>query len=69
MAWAPDGRVTASYQKNRLVPFGEYVPDRSLVSALANLRFVPRDAIVGHGPGILRTPAGPLGVMISYEVF
>jgi apolipoprotein N-acyltransferase len=51
------------------VPFGEYIPARSLVQHVANLSLVPRDAIAGHGPGLLSTPAGPLGVVISYEVF
>jgi apolipoprotein N-acyltransferase len=69
VAWAPDGQIVDTYVKNHLVPFGEYVPDRSLVERFFNLADVPYDAIPGHGPGILRTPAGPIGVMISYEVF
>ncbi|HWC10039.1 MAG TPA: apolipoprotein N-acyltransferase, partial [Acidimicrobiales bacterium] len=69
LAWAPDGRVVARYDKVRRVPFGEYVPGRELVDRLADLSAVPRDAIAGRGPGILRTGAGPLGVLISYEVF
>jgi len=40
-----------------------------VISHLADLSAVPRDAIAGRGPGVLVTPAGPLGVMISYEVF
>jgi apolipoprotein N-acyltransferase len=69
VAWAPDGRIVGSYEKNHRVPFGEYVPDRALVRRFFNLNDVPLDAVPGHGPGILRTPAGMLGVMISYEVF
>jgi apolipoprotein N-acyltransferase len=69
VAWGPDGRVVGSYRKNHLVPFGEYVPARGLIQRFFNLQDVPRDAIAGHQPGILHTPAGPLGVMISYEVF
>lgn len=69
VAWAPDGDIVARYDKVHRVPFGEYVPWRGLLSHLVNLSAVPRDAIPGHGPGLLRTPAGPLGVMISYEVF
>src|SRR5262249_57705350 len=69
VAWGPDGRVVGSYTKNHLVPFGEYVPARGLIKRFFNLKDVPRDAIAGHEPGILHTPAGPLGVMISYQVF
>ncbi|HET9076581.1 MAG TPA: apolipoprotein N-acyltransferase [Acidimicrobiales bacterium] len=69
VAWGPHGTIRGRYVKNHLVPFGEYVPDRALVSKLFNVADVPRDAIAGHGPGFLRTPAGPLAVMISYEVF
>jgi apolipoprotein N-acyltransferase len=69
VAWGPDGRVVGRYTKNHLVPFGEYVPARGLIKRFFNLKDVPRDAVAGHEPGILHTPAGPLGVMISYEVF
>lgn len=69
VAWAPDGSRVARYDKVHRVPFGEYVPARSLVSRLADVSAVPRDAIAGRGPGVLSTPAGPLGVAISYEVF
>jgi len=69
VAWAPDGRVVARYDKVHRVPLCEYVPGRSFVRHLVNLDNIPRDAIAGRGPGLLRTPAGPLGVVISFEVF
>jgi apolipoprotein N-acyltransferase len=69
VAWAPDGSVVARYEKVHRVPFGEYVPFRGLVSHLADLSAVPRDAVAGRGPGLLRSPAGTLGTIISYEVF
>jgi apolipoprotein N-acyltransferase len=69
VAWSAEGTIVARYDKVHRVPFGEYIPGRSLFQHLANLDLVPRDAIVGHGPGLLRTPAGPLAVVISYEVF
>jgi apolipoprotein N-acyltransferase len=69
VAWRPDGTVADTYEKNHLVPFGEYVPWRSFLNHFVSLNLVPRDAIAGNGPGILSTPVGRLGVMISYEVF
>lgn len=69
VAWGPDGRKLDRYDKVHLVPFGERIPLRSLVERVADVSAVPRDAIAGRGPGVLSTPAGRLGVMISYEVF
>ncbi|MGH9181898.1 MAG: apolipoprotein N-acyltransferase, partial [Acidimicrobiales bacterium] len=69
VAWGPTGEVVARYEKVHRVPFGEYIPGRAFFERLADLSDVPRDAIVGTGPGLLRTPAGGLGALISYEVF
>jgi apolipoprotein N-acyltransferase len=69
VAFSPTGAVTGSYEKVHRVPFGEYVPFRGFFSHLANLSSVPQDAIPGHSPGFLKTPAAPVGIMISYEVF
>ncbi|MCL4422039.1 MAG: apolipoprotein N-acyltransferase [Actinobacteria bacterium] len=69
VVWAPSGKVVASYEKVHRVPFGEYVPFRSIISHFANLSDIPRDAIPGTGTGMVQTPVGKLGIMISYEVF
>jgi apolipoprotein N-acyltransferase len=69
VAFGPRGRIVARFEKVHRVPFGEYVPDRAFFAHLANLSAVPLDAIPGHGDGVLHTPAGPIGTMISYEVF
>jgi apolipoprotein N-acyltransferase len=69
VAWGPDGRIVAIFEKVHRVPFGEYVPLRSLISHVANLSAVPLDAVPGHGTGLMRTPAGPVGTLVSFEVF
>jgi apolipoprotein N-acyltransferase len=68
-AWGPDGGVIERYEKNARVPFGEFIPFRSIVERLGDVSAVPRDARVGHGPGFIQTPAGDLGIVISWEVF
>jgi apolipoprotein N-acyltransferase len=69
VAWSPSGDIVGRYDKVHRVPFGEYVPGRALIRRVADLTVIPRDAIPGRGTGLLRTPAGPFGVVISYEVF
>lgn len=69
VVWGPSGHVVATYEKVHRVPFGEYVPLRGFFSHLATLSAVPKTAVPGHASGMVRTPAGPLGVMVSYEVF
>jgi apolipoprotein N-acyltransferase len=69
VVWGPDGRIVGTFEKVHRVPFGEYVPFRSFISHFANLSEVPTDAIPGHGTGLLRTPAAPLGTLVSFEVF
>ncbi|HXY28283.1 MAG TPA: apolipoprotein N-acyltransferase [Acidimicrobiales bacterium] len=69
VAWGPGGRLVGVFEKVHRVPFGEYVPYRSLVAHLASLSGVPLDAVPGHGTGLLRTPVGPLGLLVSFEIF
>ena len=68
---APDGTISSRYDKVRRVPFGEYMPLRSLLAALgAPTDLVPRDAVAGTGPAVLTLPSGlKVGVVISWEVF
>jgi apolipoprotein N-acyltransferase len=64
-----DGDIVDRVGKERRVPFGEYVPFRSLIEPFAPDALTSRDATVGHGVPVLDTSAGPLGVVISWEVF
>jgi apolipoprotein N-acyltransferase len=69
VAFSPGGALVARFEKVHRVPFGEYIPYRGFFKHLADLSSVPLDAIPGHGNGVLHTPAGPLGTLVSYEVF
>ena len=67
----PDARIRARYDKAHLVPYGEYLPMRPLLTPLGLARLVPGDLDFWPGPGprSLDLPGiGPVGFQICYEV-
>ncbi len=69
VAWGPSGRIIGTVEKAHPVPFGEYVPLRSIFSRVASLAGVPRDVIAGRNDGELMTPTGRLALLNSFEAF
>ena len=76
MVWGSNGQVTATYDKQHLVPFGEFVPLRSLARKITSkVDLIGRDFRPGTRPGLF-TVAHParmgstvtLGDLICFEV-
>jgi apolipoprotein N-acyltransferase len=56
------------YQKQRPVPFGEYIPWRPVFDWIPELEQVPRDMIPGDGPVVFALGDGiEMGSVISFE--
>ncbi len=70
-ALMPDGRLTGRYDKAHLVPYGEYLPMRPILSAIGLSRLVPGDIDFWPGPGprTLSVPGfGKVGLQVCYEM-
>lgn len=62
-----DGRYEQVYRKRELVPFGEFVPFRSLLDWYPPLRQVPRDVIPGTEAMAVTVDDVPIAVGICFE--
>jgi apolipoprotein N-acyltransferase len=70
-ALTSNSQLIARYDKAHLVPYGEYLPMRPLLSAIGLSRLVPGDLDFWRGPGprsITLPGFGKAGVQICYEI-
>ncbi len=69
IVWDPTTGPGATYVKRHPVPFGEYIPYRSLVRRFTRkVDLVPRDFARGTAPGVLTVGPARLGDVICFEV-
>ena len=68
----PLGRIRGRYDKAHLVPYGEYLPMRPLLSAIGLSRLAPGDIDFADGPGprTIQLPGnwGKVGFQLCYEI-
>jgi apolipoprotein N-acyltransferase len=67
----PDDRLIGRYDKAHLVPYGEYLPMRPILSAIGLSRLAPGDLDFRDGPGPRTLDLGAFGhagVQVCYEI-
>lgn len=63
----PEGKTIAAYDKQHLVPFGEYIPLSTLFPFITRLAHGDGEFIPGDDPAPLRWKNLALGILICYE--
>ncbi|MCW2602191.1 MAG: Apolipoprotein N-acyltransferase, partial [Pseudonocardiales bacterium] len=67
--WSPATGPGEQYAKRHPVPFGEYIPLRSIARKISkDVDLVRRDMVAGEGDGRIDGAAVPLGDVICFEV-
>ncbi len=69
IVWDPVTGPGQRYTKRHLVPFGEYIPFRGLISHLTNLTtLVPQNFLPGHSVGTLTVGPATIADVMCFEV-
>lgn len=69
LVWQPGSGPSDSYAKQHPVPFGEYLPGRSLLGGLVDrFKRIPRDFVGGDEPGVLQVGPARIGDVICFEI-
>lgn len=65
-----NGEIKPVYTKRKPVPFGEFLPGRTLVSKIfpEQVKMLPRDMVAGKEVGIAKVGKARLGTNICFEV-
>ncbi len=65
--YQPDGRLQGSYSKQHLVPFGEYIPLRSVFGSIGATRQIKTLFTAGHGRQMFHVGGHTIGSVICFE--
>ncbi|MGQ0630411.1 MAG: apolipoprotein N-acyltransferase [Sporichthyaceae bacterium] len=69
IVWSPEHGAGQRYSKRHLVPFGEYIPGRAILTKfIGRLALIPRDFLPGTEPGVLDVAGTRIGAVICFEV-
>jgi apolipoprotein N-acyltransferase len=69
VVWSPQNGPGERYVKRHLVPFGEYLPMRRLMTALVGrFSLIAKDFAAGRRPGVLQVGPARIADVICFEV-